>query len=96
MRECGGHGEAPESDFAGQRLESPPGRRQTMPTPEMTPRGKLERSLRRLQVLNRLLNSPKVSEKAKTRLRSAKNLQQTAIKLRRKALIRIRWSGEPH
>ncbi len=48
-------------------------------TPEATSRGKLERSLRRLQVLNRLLNSPKVSEKAKTRLRSAKNLQQTDL-----------------
>lgn len=67
-----------------------------MPTPVMTSRGKLERSLRRLRELDRLLNSPKVSEKAKTRLRSAKSLQQTAIKLRRKALIRIRWSGEPH
>ena len=54
-------------------------------TSKMSRSQKLERSLRKLQALDRILASPKLSEKGKKRLTHARNIQRNVVRMKPRA-----------
>ena len=63
-------------------------------TLKMSPSQRLERSLRRLKTLDRLVSLPGRSPEKQKKLEHARNLQRIAVKAGRKALSAARLSGD--